>query len=501
MKRLRGIAWTVVGLLLVAATVIVVQTLRFRPAAPGERAALQAAPAIDVERAARRLGEAIRFRTVSTGADVARDEAQWHALHAWLASSYPGVHATLQREQIAGLTLLYTWPGADPTLAPIVLMAHQDVVPINDATLDDWTYPPFDGVVADGVVWGRGALDDKGGLVGLMEAAEALIASGFRPERTIMLLFGHDEEIGGEGVRQAVELLRARQVVPQLVLDEGFMVLADFPLTGRPAGVIGVAEKGYLTLKLTALATGGHSSMPPRNSGAVRLARAIVALEENQMAGSLEDPPIAELLRAVADDMPWLQRAVLANGWLFSPLVDAQLSALPSANALMRTTTAPTMLSGSVKDNVLPQAASALVNFRIHPRDSVASVTEHVRAVVAPFAIEVEQAPGVLRAEPSPIAPTDTHAYRTLEALADWVGQGAPVAPGLVLGATDARHFATLTPAAYRFMPVIGTPEEIAGFHGTDERLSVANVGRMVEGYARLMVTLAGPARSGQANR
>ncbi len=501
MKRLGGIAWTVVVLLLLAATVIVVQTLRFRPAAPGERAELQAAPAIDVERAARHLAEAIRFRTLSVGGDVARDEAQWHALHAWLASSYPGVHATLQREQIAGLTLLYTWPGGDPTLAPIVLMAHQDVVPINDATLDDWTHPPFDGVVADGIVWGRGALDDKGGLVGLMEATEALVDSGFKPQRTIMLLFGHDEEVGGEGVRQTVELLRARQVVPELVLDEGFMVLADFPLTGRPAGVIGVAEKGYLTLKLTARATGGHSSMPPRESAAVRLARAIVALDEEQMAGSLADPPIDDLLRAVAADMPWIKRAVLANGWLFARLVDAQLSALPSGNALMRTTTAPTMLSGSVKDNVLPQAASALVNFRIHPRDSVASVTAHVREVVAPFAIEVEQAPAVLRAEPSPIAPTDTPVYRTLEALADWVGQGAPVAPGLVLGATDARHFATLTPAAYRFMPVIGTPPEIAGFHGTDERLSVANVGRMVEGYARLMVTLAGPPQADARTR
>jgi carboxypeptidase PM20D1 len=494
MKRIRQLAAVLAALLLLVIAVVIVQTLRFRPPERGERPTLVAAPGIDVDAAARRLGEAIRIRTVSEGGGSARDEAQWHALHAWLAHSYPGVHATLQREQIAGLTLLYTWQGSDPALAPIVLMAHQDVVPINPATLTDWTYPPFDGVVADGIVWGRGALDDKGGLVGLMEATETLIESGFKPERTIMLLFGHDEEVGGEGVRQAVELLRARKVVPQLVLDEGFMVLADFPLTGRPAGVIGVAEKGYLTLKLTAPAAGGHSSMPPRNSGAVRLARAIVALEEKQMPGSLADPPIADLLRGVADDMPWLQRAVLANDWLFSRLVDAQLSALPSGNALLRTTTAPTMLTGSVKDNVLPQAASALVNFRIHPRDSVASVTEHVRAVVAAFEIEIERAPGVLHAEPSPIAPTDTHVYRTLEALADWVGEGAPVAPGLVLGATDSRHFATLTPAAYRFMPVIGTPEEIAGFHGTDERLSVANVGRMVEGYARLMLTLAGPA-------
>lgn len=495
MKRIRQLAVFLAAATVLVIAVVTVQTLRFRSAERGQPLALAEAPAVDVERAARRLGEAIRIRTVSVGGGVAGDESAWLALHAWLAQSYPGVHAAMQREQIAGLTLLYTWQGSDPALAPIVLMAHQDVVPINDATLDDWTHPPFDGVVADGIVWGRGALDDKGGLVGLMEAAETLVDSGFKPTRTIMLLFGHDEEVGGDGVRAAVELLRSRKVVPELVLDEGFMVLADFPLTGRPAAVIGVAEKGYLTLRLTAPAAGGHSSMPPRNSGAVRLARAIVALEEKQMAGSLADPPIDDLLRAVAADMPWLKRAVLANGWLFARLVDAQLSSLPSGNALLRTTTAPTVLSGSVKDNVLPQAASALVNFRIHPRDSIASVSAHVREVVAPFDIDVvEESQGVLNAEPSPIAPTDTHAYRTLEALADWVGQGAPVAPGLVLGGTDSRHFAPLTPAVYRFMPVVGTPEEIAGFHGTDERLSVVNVGRMVEGYARLMLTLAGPA-------
>lgn len=491
-RRLAAVLTVVLVLLLAA---VVVQTLRFRPAERGERVALVEAPAIDVERAAQRLGEAIRIRTVSEGGGAVRDEAQWHALHAWLAQSYPGVHATLRREQIAGLTLLYTWQGSNPDLAPIVLMAHQDVVPINAATEADWTHPPFAGVVADGVVWGRGALDDKGGLVGLMEATETLVASGFKPQRTIMLLFGHDEEVGGDGVRAAVELLRARKVVPDMVLDEGFMVLADFPLTGRPAGVIGVAEKGYLTLRLTAPAAGGHSSMPPRNSGAVRLARAIVALEENQMAGSLADPPVDDLLRGVAADMPWIKRALLANSWLFAHLVDAQLSTLPSGNALMRTTTAPTVLEGSIKDNVLPQAASALVNFRIHPRDSIASVTAHVRELVAPFDIDVAaESQGVLNAEPSPIAPTDTRVYRTLEALADWVGEGAPVAPGLVLGGTDARHFATLTPAAYRFMPVIGSPGEIAGFHGTDEHLSVANLGRMVAGYARLMLTLAGPA-------
>jgi carboxypeptidase PM20D1 len=194
------------------------------------------------------------------------------------------------------------------------------------------------------------------------------------------------------------------------------------------------------------------------------------------------------MLRGIAADMPFTQRVLLANGWLFGGLIDARLSASPGGNATLRTTTAPTMLEGSIKDNVLPQAASAKVNFRIHPRDSSDSVVEHVRRLVTPFGVEVEVPDAVLRSEPSPIAPTDTRAWQTLVALAHWAGDGAPVAPGLVIGATDARHVAPLTDAAYRFLPIVATPAEIAGFHGTDEHLSVTNMGRMVEGYARLMM-------------
>lgn len=467
---------------------LLVRGLLYGPPVTQQTVVLPEVPTIDVDRAAQALAEAIAIRTVSIGADQPRETAAWLALHEWLAQRYPRAHAAMQREVIDELTLLYTWPGSDPTLPPMLLMAHQDVVPINLATVKDWTHPPFAGTVANGRIWGRGALDDKGSLVALMEATETLLAHDLKPQRTILLLFGHDEEIGGAGVQAAVEVLRARGVRPELVLDEGYMVLAEFPLTGRPAAIIGVAEKGYLTLKLTAPAAGGHSSMPPRESGAVRLARAIVALEENQLPGSLDDAPVADMLRGIAADMPFTQRILLANGWLFGGLIDARLSASPGGNATLRTTTAPTMLEGSVKDNVLPQAASAQVNFRIHPRDSSASVVEHVRALVTPFGVEVEVPDVVLRSEPSPIAPTDTRAWQTLSALALWAGDGAPVAPGLVIGATDARHMGPLTDAAYRFLPIIATPAEIAGFHGTDEHLSVANMGSMVEGYARLIM-------------
>lgn len=472
------------------AALLLVRGMRYGDSVAHDLPPLPDAPAIDTAQAAEHLGAAIRFRTMSLAPGAQRDDQAWLDLHQWLQQTYPRVHESMQRELLGKLTLLYTWHGSDPTLAPLLLMAHQDVVPINDATLSDWTHPPFDGVVADGTIWGRGALDDKGSLVALMEAAEALLQSGYQPKRTVMLLFGDDEEIGGAGVQAAVTELQARGVRPEMVLDEGFMVLASFPITRRPAALIGIAEKGYLTLQLTARAAGGHSSMPPAESAAVRLARAIIALEEQQMPGSIRDQPAAGMMRALAPDLPFLLRTLLANPELFAPLVEARFSASPGGNATVRTTTAPTMLEGSVKDNVLPQAARAMVNFRLHPRDSADQVIAHVRELTGPFDIDVEIAPGTFASEASALSPTDTRGYRTLSALAAWVGNGAPVAPGLVLGATDARHLAPLTNAAYRFQPIIASSEELAGFHGTDERLSVANMGRMVEGYARFILAM-----------
>jgi carboxypeptidase PM20D1 len=484
------------GLVLVLTLVLAVMIWRamtFASGAPQAAALTLPGPVpFDQARAADRLGQAIRFRTVSVGLGQPRETDQWLGLHAWLAASYPLTHAAMGRETFAGgLTLLYTWEGTDPALAPIILMAHQDVVPVNPGTLEDWTHPAFDGVVADGIVWGRGALDDKGALVGLMEAAEALLASGFAPERTVYFLFGHDEEIGGSGVRAAVSALKARGVRPMFVLDEGSAVLESLPMTGKRAGLIGVAEKGYLSIELVAEAVGGHSSMPPRESGAVRIARAVLALEDNQLPGSIMDPPTGDMMRAVGADMPFLTRFALANTWALGGLVDAQMAAVPAANALSRTTTAPTMLDGSIKDNVLPQRASAVVNFRIHPRDTIASVTDHVTRLVAPFGVSVQVIEGA--GEASPVAPTTSRGYQVLASLAAEIGEGAPVTTMLVLGATDARHMAPLTANAYRFMPILMSPEELTGFHGTDERLTIANVGRLVSGYSRLIMAMAGP--------
>ena len=421
------------------------------------------------------LSEAVRFQTITRKAgDPATPEAAqpWLDLHTWLEATYPRAHQAMRQEKVTGYTLLYTWQGTDRSLAPILLMAHQDVVPVNDGTLDDWERPPFSGAVANGYVYGRGALDDKGSLVAIMEAVEALARDGFQPARTVMLVFGHDEEVSGGGAQEVVKLLKRRGIKPEMVLDEGFFVIEDSPFTGETLGIIGVAEKGYVTVQLVSEAAGGHSSAPPRGSANVQLAKAILALEQNQMPADFSTPPTTDMFQAIGPEMPFMVRLSFANLWAMKGPVEKQFSADATANALIRTTTAPTMLSGSIKENVLPQRSIATVNFRIHPNDSVESVVAHVEETIA--GIEgvsvLKSEEGGIGSEPSPVSPIDNRAYAVLSAVASQAGSGAPTAPGLLIAATDSRYMHEISDAVYKFQPSLISMEELTGFHGTNER-------------------------------
>lgn len=461
-------------------------------------------PVFNLERATQNLSQAIQIKTVTYegGDPKPGEEGPWLDLRAFLKLTYPQVFATVELEYIEDYTLLLTWKGEDRSLDPIMLMAHQDVVPINKGTLDDWTYPAFDGRIADGRVWGRGALDDKGSMIAIFEAADALMKSGYSPKRDIIFLFGHDEEVSGRGAESAFAHLKTKGVSPKMVLDEGFAILEDMPLTGKPAGFIGIAEKGYVTFELTAHAIGGHSSTPPRESGAVRLARAIIALEENQMPGSVGMTPVKEMMESFASDMPFMTRFALANRWILGGVVNSQMGQDQAANAMMRTTTAPTMLEGSIKENVLPQAAKATINFRVHPQDSVPDIEAHIKKQTAHIeGISFEIKDGAIGSEASPLAPVDNDVYATLFAVAQNTAADAheegdghhhtPIAPGLVLGATDSRYAVAVTNNIYRFQPAVWAQKELAGFHGTDERLSIDNLERMIKGYAQIMMVLA----------
>ena len=279
MMRALALAALAAGLLV---GVLVLNALRFE----SKQVAVEPAArvAIDADAAAARLSAALRIRTISHQDRDRLDRDAFLELHAFLAASYPGVHANLRRERVTGLSLLYTWSGSDPALPPLVLCAHQDVVPVEDGTEDQWTHPAFAGEIADGFVWGRGAMDDKGPLIGILEAVEGLVEEGFRPKRTLHLAFGHDEEVSGEEGAQAIaQLLRSRGVEAAMVLDEGG-ALAQNALAGiDQVALVGIAEKGSVSIALNVEAPGGHSSVPPRQTAVGILSRAIDQLERNPL--------------------------------------------------------------------------------------------------------------------------------------------------------------------------------------------------------------------------
>lgn len=472
--------------------VIAVRTVRFRsrqvPAGKAEPLAF------DEAAAAERLAAAIRIRTITTDASEQPNPGQPEALremHRFLEQSYPRVHSTLHREVVGGGSLLYTWPGSDPSLTPVLLMAHLDVVPVEPGTESRWTQPPFEGRIADGFVWGRGTLDDKGSVLGILEAAEALLSAGWRPTRTIYFAFGHDEEGAGEGARQIVALLKSRGLRLEWVLDEGGRITEGrMPGITAPVAVIGIAEKRYLTIELVARGDGGHAAMPPQENTVAVLARAITRIEAHPFPSHL-DGSGGILFEYLGPELPLSRRLVFANLWLFRPLVEGQLSASPSLNAIIRTTVAPTMLDGGVKDNVLPTTARAVVNLRLSPEDSVSGVLEHLRRAIDDPHVELRPR-GRLPEETAPTSPVDAPAYAALARTIRQVYPDALVAPFLLVGTTDAHAYTALSPNVYRFTPAWFGPGDDSRTHGIDERLSVKQHADAVRFFAQVMRNASG---------
>ena len=492
MNWLRRVVLAGVAAVAVVTAVVVARTLAFQPPFAATAAIdLAPAPPIDVDAAARHLAEAVRIRTISHQDAAANDMREWDRLHAWLQATYPAAHAAMTRTVVAGHTLIYTWPGREDARPPFILMAHQDVVPVTPGTERDWRHPPFDGVIADDAVWGRGAIDDKGSLVGVFEALEALAASGFQPRRTVIVVSGHDEETGGRGAAAAAQWLSDRGVKAEFALDEGFAVVADMALVSQPVALVGVAEKGYATLQVTAPATGGHSSAPPPETGVETLARAVLAITDHEFPLEFTGPA-ADMVRGLAPHAGFAVRMAVANEWLFRPLLVRQLASTPVGAASLHTTIAPTMLRGSPKENVLPQDATAWINYRIAPQDTAAGVLERARQATRGLDVRLEWAGGVAY-DPSPVSSTDSDAFRLIAALASDDGR-LPVAPGLVTATTDSRHMRGVAADVYRFQPIVLSLAASRMIHGTDEHLTLDNLRRLCEFYARLIATAAVPA-------
>ena len=445
--------------------------------------------AVDGAAVAESMAAAVRARTVTGLLDPSGLDAAYATLHAHLQARYPRVHATLEREVVGGHSLLYTWRGSDVQARPVALLAHQDVVPVAPGTESLWKKPPFAGVVEDGFVWGRGTLDDKNNLVTQLEAVERLIQSGFKPRRTLYLVFGHDEEVGGgDGAVKIVDLLKQRGVRLDFVLDEGLAVTEGIlPGVQAPLALIGLAEKGLMTLRLTAKAPPGHSSTPPAAAGDSAigmLSAALARLGQHPVPGGIRGVA-GEMFAVVAPELPFAQRLPMSNLWLFRPLVERMLGQGAATNAMMRTTTAMTVLSAGNKFNVLPGVAEAMVNFRLLPGDSSASVIAHVRQAIADDRIEIK--PMDTPTEPSRVSSATAPAFQLVERTIREVFPDAMVSPGLVLAGTDSRHFEGIADQVYRFMPIRFRGEDLPRVHGTDDRISTAQLVDMVRFYHRLV--------------
>ena len=485
--------WGLGGAIVVLGGVIAARTAMFTPEAVGTGAGITvtAAAPFDAALAAQHLGEAVRIQTVSHQDPAENQPGEWTKLHDWLTATYPKASAKMQRQEL-GQTLVYTWPGSDPAAQPIIVMAHQDVVPVTPGTEKDWKHAPFAGEIAEGAVWGRGSVDDKGSLVALFEGLEALAGQGFTPKRTIILVSGHDEEVGGTGAKAAADWLAARRTKALFTIDEGGLIATDTPMIKGPAAMIGVAEKGYVTLKVVAAAKGGHSSAPPPASeiGTINLAKALLRIEAKQFPLELRGPAegMVSVLAAKAGGM---NRVAAANRWLFGGLIVSRMGDNPASAAMLHTTIAPTMLTGSPKENVLPQTATALINYRIAPWDSSAKVLARARSAAGKLPVTVDFSGGAAR-EPSPVSSSNSPGWNLIAATISADQPGLLVSPYLVVAGTDSRSMSLVSDDVYRFQAISLASTDIKMIHGTNEHMTLDNLSSLIRFYARLIATAAG---------
>jgi len=474
---------------------------------------------VDADAAARRLSAGIRFRTISNQDRKDFDEQAFKDWHAFLEKTYPLTHKALKRELIGdprSFSLLYTWPGSDPALAPVILMGHQDVVPVVPGTEGQWKHDAFSGDIADGYIWGRGSLDDKIMIQAIFEAIEMQLKSGFKPKRTTYLVFGQDEEVGGaEGVQHVVAALKSRGVKEiALVLDEGLPLAPGlFPGLSNPTAPIGTAEKGYVSLELKVAGAGGHSAMPPQHSNIGILARAITRLEDNpfpfRITQAVRDqyrfmgpqlpeqyhPMLMGVIFGTAADKKSAAEAPVASEYTANATVGWQggnaseeefirvMSANPMTTALLHTTTAVTMVNGGVKENVLPPFATAVVNFRILQGETVQSVIDRVKQVIDDDRVAVTDISASI--DPSPVADPYGKEYKLIERTIrqTWGTPDLVVMPYLVIGGADAKWFAAsgLTKNVYRFTAVrVESAADSARWHGVNERVLVSEYAKSI---------------------
>uniref|UniRef100_A0A0P4W049 Peptidase M20 dimerisation domain-containing protein n=2 Tax=Scylla olivacea TaxID=85551 RepID=A0A0P4W049_SCYOL len=414
--------------------------------------------------------------------------------HEFLRESFPNVFnsSIIEVEVVNKLSLLLTVKGAQDDFMPYLLMGHMDVVPVDK---EKWTHDPWGGLIlpdpstGESYIWGRGAIDNKVAVIGIMSALEYLARTGFQPERTFYVAFGHDEEVRGEdGAGHMGRLLQERGVKLDFILDEGLPVLKDM-IRGmdKPVAPIGVTEKGWLSMDLEVEGPAGHSSMPPLVSAVTRLSRALVALADNPHPSMFGSGPESDMLAYLAPKASWPHKLVFANLWLFKPILEMVLSSKRETNALIRTTTCATIVRAGVKENVVPSFARATINHRIHPSQNIKEVIQHDRKVINDPTVKITNLDGTEAHPVSPYGP-EVAPWRLLSASIHHHFPEAVTVPGLLVGNTDTKYYLKLTSRVYRFNPVSLRISEMSMYHGHNEKISVSSFTTAVSFYHHLIL-------------
>ena len=438
------------------------------------------------DRAKDHLAEAIRIKTISNENPADFDSAAFYAFRNYLKETYPLSDSLLTTTYINTFSMIMEWKGSDASLNPIIMMGHLDVVPVADEDVARWSAEPFGGEIKDSVIWGRGAIDDKVNIIGSLEATELLLSKGFQPKRTVLFCFGHDEELGGlNGAIPIVEHLKNKGVKAEYVVDEGFAITQGLtPGVEKDVALIGTSEKGFVSLKLYVDIEGGHSSMPKKEAAIGVLSNAIVKLTENPFPAVITQP-VADFMDNVGPEMGFVNKMAFANRWLFKPMIISILEGKPSGNAMIRTTTAPTIIDAGIKENVIPYQAEAVVNFRILPGESIQSVIDRVKDIIDDERIQISQ--GAFNSEAPGISGTASFGYQQINKTILEVFPGVVTTPNLVVGATDSRYYYELSDQVYRFTPIKINEGNINSFHGIDERIPVEDFENAIRFYVRLI--------------
>ena len=440
---------------------------------------------LDDSKSIQNLSKSITFKTVSHPNYEKFDYEEFEKFLSWLEEEYSLIFEKLEKKYI-GKSLLLKWQGNNNNLNPIFLTGHYDVVPVDDGSGLAWINKPFAGIIDDDYIWGRGALDDKSGVIAILEAINYLLTKNFVPERTAFFAFGFDEEIGGNrGAAKIAEFFIEEQITLEWSLDEGSFLLEDIiPGVNKPIAIINVAEKGGLTLEIISKSKGGHSSMPPSKTAVGYLAEAIIKLEENPLPGKLEGLSL-ELFDNISRHMSFQRKILFANLWLFEPFINRALSKSPSMNAVIRTTTAPTMLSASERANVLATNAVGTVNFRLHPRDNPEKVINFVKKIVDNEDLHVRQVGEARRA--SQVSDWNTQGFEIISKSVREIYGDIIVTPGLMVGGSDSKHYGKVAKNSYRFNPFPISNSELDGLHGINEKINKEDFVDGIRSYIRII--------------